>query len=363
VLYVVGYERLRASGGCGRTLVTGDAITMPRLKLLAAAALFGLTTAASAEVTLTLSSWVPPAHLLTRAQADWCGEVSKATEGRIKCNVLTKAVAPPPATFDAVRDGLADLSFGVHGYTPGRYLLTKIAEMPFLGDNAIATSVAYERIYEKYLAKFDEHRGLKVITVFTHGPGVIFNNKRPIRTMADLDGIKFRVGGGVVNDVGKAIGANMTLKPAPQSYELLSAGVVDGTWFPDESIISFKLDKLVKYRTALPGGLYNTSFALVMNPATWNKIPKADQAIIEKMSGEWAARFIGKYWDDMDIKSRAAQQVAGVETVTADAKFIADFKAKTAPIEAEWVKEAEAKGLKNAAAVLKEFRAEIAKLQ
>jgi len=330
---------------------------------LVGAALLCMAGAASAQVTLTLSSWVPPSHLLTRAQLDWCQEVSKATSERIKCNALPKAVAPAPATFDAVRDGLADLSFGVHGYTPGRYLLSKMAEMPFLGDSATATSVAYERIYNKYLAKLDEHRGLKVITVFTHGPGIIFNNKRPVRTIADLDGIKFRVGGGVVNDVGKALGVNMTLKPAPQSYELLSSGVVDGVWFPDESIVSFKLDKLIKYRTAMPGGLYNTSFALVMNPGTWAKIPKADQAIIEKMSGEWAARFFGKYWDDMDTKSRAAQQVAGVESIEADAKFVADFKTKTANIEADWIKEAQAKGLKNAGAVLKEFRAEIAKLQ
>ena len=42
------------------------------------------------------------------------------------------------------------------------------------------------------------------------------------------------------------------------------------------------------------------------------------------------------------------QQADGVEMTKADAKFVADFKAKTAPIEAEWVKEAEAKGLKNA---------------
>jgi TRAP-type C4-dicarboxylate transport system substrate-binding protein len=336
---------------------------MRSIQPLAALALTLVASAASAQVTLTLSSWVPPSHLLTRAQSDWCQEVSKATDSRIKCNVLPKAVAPAPATFDAVRDGLADLSFSVHGYTPGRYLLTKLAEMPFLGDSAIATSVAYQRIYERHLAKLDEHRGLKVITVFTHGPGVIFNNKQPINTLDDLNGIKFRVGGGVVNDIGKALGANMTLKPAPQSYELLSSGVVDGVWFPDESVVSFRLDKLVKYRTAVPGGLYNTSFALVMNPATWDKIPKADQAIINKMSGEWAARFIGKYWDDTDTKSRAAQQVAGVQSISANAKFVADFKAKTRGIEEQWVKDAQAKGLKNAAAVLAEFRAEIAKLQ
>ncbi len=335
----------------------------PFKPLVAAAVLVGLAPAAMAEVTLTVSSWLPPSHLLSRAQADWCADVSKATSNRVKCNILPKPVAPPPGTFDAVRDGLADLSYSVQGYTPGRYVLTKLAEMPFLGDSAIATSVAYQRIHEKHLAKHDEHRGLHVITVFTHGPGNIFNNKQPVNKLSDVEGIKFRVGGGVVNDVGKAIGANMTLKPAPQSYELLSSGVVDGVWFPDESIVSFKLDKLIKYKTRVPGGLYNTSFAFVMNPATWAKIPKADQEAIKKLSGEAAARHFGKYWDDEDTKSRAAQQVAGIQTVDADAKFLADFKAKTAGIEADWVKDAQAKGLKNAAAVLKEFRAEIAKLQ
>lgn len=336
---------------------------MPSLKPLAAAALLAFAGAASAQVTLTITSWVPPAHLLTRALSDWCGEASKATSGRIKCNLLPKSVAPAPATFDAIRDGLADLSLTVHGYTPGRFTFTKMAEMPFLGDSAIATSVAYQRIHEKYLAQLDEHKGVKVLTVFTHGPGVIFNTKKPVTTLADLQGLKFRVGGGVVNDVGKALGVNMTLKPAPESYELLSSGVVDGTWFPDESIVSFKLDKLIKHRTAVPGGLYNTSFVLMMNEATWNKLSKADQEAVNKLSGEFAARFIGKYWDDTDALSREAQKAAGVQSVTADAKFVADFKAKTAAIEEAWVKEAEAKGLKNAAAVLQEFRAEIAKVK
>jgi TRAP-type transport system periplasmic protein len=329
-----------------------------------AAALLSLAGAAQAQqVTLTASSWLAPSHLLSRAQADWCTEVSKATQDRVKCNILPKPVTPPPGTFDAVRDGLADLSFSVQGYTPGRFTVTKIAEMPFLGESAVATSVAYQRIHDKHLAKLDEHKGLKVLAVFTHGPGVIFNNKKAVNTLADLDGIKFRVGGGVVNDVGKALGVNMTLKPAPQSYELLSSGVVDGVWFPDESIVSFKLDKLIKFRTAVPGGLYNTSFAFVMNPATWAKIGKADQAAIDKLSGEHVARHFGKYWDKEDDDSLAAQKAAGVQMVQADARFVAEFKAKTAAVEAAWVAEAEAKGLKGAAAILAEFRAEIAKVK
>ncbi len=56
-------------------------------------------------------------------------------------------------------------------------------------------------------------------------------------------------------------------------------------------------------------------------------------------------------------------QANGVVVTKADAKFVADVKSRTSPLEQTWVKSAEAKGLKNPAKVLAEFRAEIAKLE
>ena len=95
--------------------------------LNAALAVAGLATCtqvlAQNNVTLTASSWLPPTHTLSVTQAKWCSEVAKATSDRVKCNILPKAVSAPPGTFDAVRDGLADISYTVHGYTPGRFVL------------------------------------------------------------------------------------------------------------------------------------------------------------------------------------------------------------------------------------------------
>jgi TRAP-type C4-dicarboxylate transport system substrate-binding protein len=337
---------------------------MHRTKIAAALVGIGLSAAGnvSAQVVLTASSWLPPTHTLSQSQAKWCEEVAQATAGRVKCNILPKAVVAPPGTFDAVRDGLADLSYSVHGYTPGRYVLTQMAELPFLGDSAEANSVAYQRMYDKHLFKAaNEHKGLKVITVFTHGPGIVFNTKKPLNSLADLQGLKFRVGGGMVNEIGKALGANITLKPAPESYELLSSGVMDGTWFPAESVESFKIDKVIKHKTTFPGGLYNTSFAFVMNEGTWNKISKADQAAIEKLSGETAARMFGRGWDSVDRRANAFMQTAGVVNTLAAKSFVEEIRGKTAPLEQKWVADAKAKGLTNAEQVLKEFRAEIAK--
>ena len=105
-----------------------------------------------------------------------------------------------------MRNGLADISYTVHGYTPGRFVTTQVAEFPFLGDNSEPVSVAFQRLYARTPAMAEEHKGVKVIAVFTHGPGIVFNTKRPITKAEDLSGLKFRVGGGMVNEISKALG-------------------------------------------------------------------------------------------------------------------------------------------------------------
>jgi len=339
------------------------AFRLPLARLAAGVALSGMALGASAQTTLTLSSWVPPSHTLTETQKEWCEMLAQKVAGKIKCNALPRAVSAPPATFDSVRNGLADISFTVHGYTPGRFVTTQFAEIPFLGQSAEASSVAFQRIYEKQPAMLEEHKGVKVLAVFTHGPGIVFNTKRPITKMDDLLGMKFRIGGGMVNDISKALGMNVTLKPAPESYELLSTGVMDGTLFPAESVEGFKIDKVIKYATLFPGGLYNTSFVFMMNQAKYDSLPPDVKKAIDEMSGEFAARMIGKGWDKVDRRGMAFMQANGVQFTKADPAFVKAVTEKTSGLVDTWAKAAEAKGMKNPKKVLADFRAEIAKLQ
>jgi len=326
-------------------------------------AALGLSNAVSAQTVLTMSSWVPPAHTLTEGQRDWCALLEQKTAGKAKCNILPRAVAAPPGTFDAVRNGLADLSYTVQGYTPGRFVTTQMAEVSFLGNSSESTSVAFQRMYNKYPAIAAEHQGVKVLAVFTHGPGIVFNTKRPIAKAEDLGGLKWRVGGGMVNEISKALGMNVTLKPAPESYELLSSGVMDGTLFPAESVESFKIDKVIKHGTSFPGGLYNTAFVFMMNQATWDKLPADVKKAVDELSGEYAARKFGQGWDKVDRRGYAFMQAAGVQITKADAGFVKAVQDKIGPVEDRWAAAAEAKGLKDAKKVLAEYRAEIKKLE
>jgi TRAP-type transport system periplasmic protein len=324
----------------------------------------GLTAAAQpalAQTTLTMSSWVSPQHHLTSTVLQgWANEVEKATSGRVKFQMLPKHPSAPPGTFDAVRDGLVDLSYVTASYTPARHILPLMPELPGSGDTSLVNSVAYSRIYWKHFHKVGEYKGVKLLGVFTHGPGQMFT-KKPVAGIGDVQGLKIRTGGGVAEAVAKALGASAFVKPAPESYELLNSGVADGVFFPMESIISFKLDTVLEQATLFPGGMYSSAFGFFMNEDKWNKLPKQDQEAIEKISGEHIARLAGKSWDDADQRGMEALKKSGVKIVHANPEFVAEVRKRSAPIVEDWIKKASAKGV-DAAKVLAEFREELKKV-
>jgi len=341
---------------------------MPRLSgtafvgaaVLSGAALALMSWPAAAQTTtLTMSSWVSPSHLLTKdVLAVWGQQVEKATNGRVKLHMLPKHPSAAPGTFDAVRDGLVDVSYVTASYTPARHVLPLLAELPGGGTTSVINSVAYSRIHWKYLQQAGEYKGVKLLGVFTHGPGQMFNTKRPINKVEDLAGMKIRTGGGIAEEMARALGASAFVKPAPESYELLSSGVADGTFFPLESIISFKLGSVIKYATLFPGGFYSSSFGFFMNEDKWNKLSKQDQDAINSVSGEALAVLAGKAWDATDAAALEEMKRVGIQISTPSAEFVKEVQERAKSINDKWVKDATAKGV-DGAKVLAEFREEV----
>src|SRR5512135_2311370 len=139
---------------------------MIRIRKLALAGLVATAFAApaQAQTTLTMSSWVPPSHHLTAVVLQgFADEIEKASGGRLKFQMLPKAPAAPPGTFDAVRDDLVDVSYVTASYTPARHVLPLMAELPGAGDTAEINSVAYSRVYWHSMDKAGEYKGVKLL--------------------------------------------------------------------------------------------------------------------------------------------------------------------------------------------------------
>ena len=319
--------------------------------LTAGLALAALTSvsALAQQVTLTISSWAPPTHGVNATLwPKMIEEIENATEGRVTAEIKY-GLSSPPAQYDLILDGAADITWIFHGYTPGRFVATKLIELPGYEGSAEAASVAYWRAYEKYLKPLNEHKGVKVIGLMTHGVGVLHSNKE-VKSLDDIKGMKLRLGGGVSGDVGAALGATGIRVPAPKVYETLASNAADGVMMPMEGKASFKLFEVAKNTFTVPGGFYRGSFALIMNQEKWDSLSAADQAALDTVFGENLSRIAGQMWDRIDKvgmeKLMSTPDNALNEASAADA---ARWQAIAEPIIARVLEEVSAKGIDAAA--------------
>ena len=308
---------------------------------------------AAGETVLKISSWAPPTHFVNATVwPSWGKWIAEATQGRVTTKIEYK-LASPLKQFGVVRDGIADAGWIFHGYNT-RYVATQVVEMPNLGTSAEAAGVAYWKIHEKYLHKANEHRGTHLLALMSHGPAVI-QTKKPLKSLADLKGLKIRVPGGVGSLVGKALGVTGVKLPAPKVYEALSSGVADGIFMPIETQKTLRLKEVVSHVMVIPGGLYYGSFALLMNPGTLKKLSADDRKAVIDASGARLSQFAGVQWDTGDKAGLAAAKEAGTTIRTASAAMKEQYLRIMKPVEEAWIARA-SKGGYDARAALAELR-------
>ncbi|MBK0329786.1 TRAP transporter substrate-binding protein [Rhodobacteraceae bacterium F11138] len=314
------------------------------------------------EVTLRLAGFLPPSHAIVKDMVvPWAAEVERVTDGRVRIQLLDAPLGPPPLQIDLAASGAADITYGVNDYTSGRFALHGIAQLPFYADTAEAGSVAYWRIFEKHLAAAEEFKGVKVLSLFTHGPGALFVRDRAVSPVSELAGAKIRVAGPMTNGFTADLNMTPVQAPAPQSYELLSGGIIDGTYFPVEAVPFFKIDDEVTAALTVPGGAFNIAFFLAMNPRSFDRLSPEDQAAIMEVSGEAFARRAGQAWDRSD---EAAMQVMRdkVEFVAASLEDVSEIERAAMPLIAEVRAAFERKGL-DFDAIRKDLTAEVKAVQ
>lgn len=309
------------------------------------------TAAAAADYTLTVSSWAPPTHgINAKLWPTLIQMIEDATDGRVTAQIKYR-LGPPPAQMDLVQDGAADLSWIFHGYQAGRFTATKLIELPGYDGNAEAASVAYWRVHEAHLAAADEHKGVKLVALMTHGPAHL-HSARKVTTLAEVEGMKLRVPGGVGGDAGAALGATGIKVPAPKVYETLASNAADGVVMPFEARKGFKLTEVAQNVYEIPGGLYRGSFAIIMNQETFDGLPDdVRKALDEQVFGEPASRMAGTVWDAIDVAGREVTMNTPDNSINpASATDVEAWEAIAENIRASVLAEIAAKGIDAGAA-------------
>lgn len=332
---------------------------------IAAIAALGLSAtapAASADVVLKYSPWLPDGYPLNDAVLrPWIKEVERITEGRVKVDWLPKAVGSAKAQFDAVHDGLADMSLILPGYTPGRFELLELGELPLLSSSTAVVGPTFYDIYAKHLEPLEPFKGTHVISLWATIPTKIVVNTGIVKSVDDLSGLKLRAPSATAVAAMKALGAVPIQKSVSEMYELASTGIIDGTFFPVSTTYNFKVDGFLKYTTMVPGGMGQSVMVLLVNQDKWDAISEDDRAAIMAISGPVMAKAAGDLWEaDEGAAIERTRTERPDDIADASPELTAAITAALQPIFDDWFARAKAKGLADPAGVLAEFRAAMA---
>jgi len=305
--------------------------------LLALSLPFSSSHAQEKVTTLNFASFFPPENKVSLLMVDWCKEVEKRTNGRVKVTYFAGGtLAPAVQIYQAVIKGIADIGLSFMGYTWGRFPLSEVIEQPIgYKSGYMGTKLANE-FYKKFKPK--EYDDTKVLFLHTSPPHLLFT-KKPVNTLEDLRGLKIRTN----SPVAKALGAVQVGMPMSDAYDALSKGVVQGIIGPYEPMKGFRLAEVVnhsiEYGSAFVGGAF-----VVMNKGKWNAFPADIQKTIEELDVEYIEK-LGRLWDDYDKEAKDYFIEKGGKIIVLP-KAEADRWAKAVrPVLDDYLKDMKSKGL------------------
>jgi TRAP-type C4-dicarboxylate transport system substrate-binding protein len=258
---------------------------------------------------------------------------------------MASSLGPPPQYFDLLLDGAIDVGYGVSGHNPGRFTMTQVMDLPFMAPDPWAGAAAAWLTYERYGARYNEHKGAKVIGLFVHSEPYLWMRGEPVKSVAELAGKKVRVGGNVTGRIVSMLGATPVQLPPTEAQQAMARGVADGITFPGESIAFFKIDPVIKGGTRFPGGLYTDTFWVAFNQKSWDGLTDMQKWAIEKHSGLGIALRAGFAWTNGDKLGHKALEDRGVQIHTLSGEDLAAVKERLRPLEQEWLAEAGKRGL------------------
>lgn len=306
---------------------------------LALASAFTLAAATAQAEELSFAHFAAPTHTLTGSVIEPLAEGVSADTG----GALTVRAYPggelgkgPLEQYVRVVQGVADIVWGLPGYTSSQFPKTMIAEMPGVIPDG-------EPGYPALWAAMDMIKGefpaTKPLALWTSEPNIFIMKDKDIRSPEDLKGLKMRVAGATSAAMIEAFGATPVQMPAGEIYNALQTGLIDGVVTGASAVTDFKLSEVAKsYTVGAPLG--RLTFYVVMNQAKFDSLTPEMQAAIDAHSGEALSKSAEDAWNRVANETIAGLQADPAKTViTLSADEAAAFGAVTEPVTAKVVSE------------------------
>ncbi len=292
-------------------------------------------------VTLNYAHFMPPLTKQCILAKQWCSEVEKRTNGRVKINFFAgSTLMPAPQTYDGIVKGIGDIGWSILSYTRGRFPLTEVIDLPLGYNSGYFATKLINDFYARFKPKeLDE---VKVLYLHAHGPGLLVT-KSPVSKLEDLKGMKIR-STGLSAKIVEALGGVPVALPIGETYDALMKGVAEGVLIPVEALQQWRLAEVTSYVTESYGSAYSTGFFVAMNKEKWNSLPSDIQKTIDAIDNEWIEKN-GKLWDEIDKEGKGYALERGIKFIQLSKEENTRWAEKVNPLLDDYVKNMKAKGL------------------
>ncbi len=310
----------------------------------------GAPAAQAQTVILKFSHFLPSNSNFQKQVAEpWCAAIEKDSDGKMKCQLYPSLQlgGTPPQIADQIKNGVADLGWTSPSYSTGRFPRTEALELPFsLPTSGLAGSKAMWEYTQKH--GMEDFKDFKLLAMFSGSNLVISTASKPVLSPDDLKGLKLRSPSRFAALFLTAQGGTPVNMPVTAVTEGIAKGVVDGAMAPWEVLPVSKIDEVTKYHmvgAANQPGFGQTPLMIVMNKQKFEGLPDPLKAVINKHSGTALVELAGKVWDQGNEDARKNLAARGNKILTIKDPDYQTMVRSSASVEADWIKQATAKGL------------------
>lgn len=303
----------------------------------------------------------PPQSWTTKVYLDpWMKLVEEKTGGQVEFVAYpSQSLFKMAEAMEAISGGVADMGWAGTHHFQGKLGLSLVTTLPFMNvpspveiDGKVWSAAAInsritQELYDTIPEIQAEWDGVKLLFMHTTDPAFLASNK-PVKTRADLNGLKIREVGGYPAQMWELLGASPIAKPMPEVYETAEKGVIDAAGLNWAAVSSYKLYEVFDYYT--PTSTVCSSFFVAMNQDKWDSLPADVQDAIMSVSGVWGAMFAAQetYGPALEEAAFAEMEKEGkvMERIQPAPGEIASWKETVAgPVWDNWVQSMEEKGL------------------
>ena len=286
---------------------------MKLARFAAAAAIAALPLLASAQTSLRVADSLPVGHFFAEQGLKfWIAEVRRQTNNAVEVQHFpAEQLGKAKDMFQLAMTGVADIAYVVPSYVSDKMPLMTVSELPGLASTSCQGTQAFMKLVrggvldQKELAP----NGFVILFGAILEPYQVYATRK-IDSLESINGMKLRTAGAAQGATIKALGGVPVNMAAPDTYESLSRGTIDGVVFPTASLLAYDLPSRLK------GATQDVSFGTVL--ISYGISQKKFQSLPENVrkamlsAGDAAANNVCKFLDDGMASNRAKIAAAGV---------------------------------------------------